>query len=402
MPEDMSGTTDRAGKARPGKRRRVVAYRLLLSVGAGLLALGACEIAFRLLGLAPVVHRIAPGDKDSAFRHSSNPILGYVFRENHRRAREEYTYINAHGQHDIERSYAKPPGRKRILLLGDSIVAGACLDDVNDTISRQMEKMYADEGIEVLNLSVPGYCTRAEVELLKVRGLKYRPDLVVLVFANNDYLNINLDMKHVPYDRPKSVEWLFLRSHLFRFVCLKLDWFGFHHQHAFAGVDWELYAPNVVTQRRTEQLANDPDQTTIRRYLDAVGPNNVASGLRMLKELAGKHGFDVLVAIWPHFEGRRIVDLETETVYMRAEGVFTVAGETELGIERIAKLNGIPSYRLSAYFRTHAGAHPPADADPEKAYTTGDHMHASAEGARVAAEAIKAIIDANPQYLDGR
>ena len=56
-----------------------------------------------------------------------------------------------------------------------------------------MERIYVDEGedVQVLNVATIGYCTRSEVELLRVKGLPFQPDRVVLVFVENDFDNFN-------------------------------------------------------------------------------------------------------------------------------------------------------------------------------------------------------------------
>ena len=391
---------NQAEEGRHVERRRGLARKLLLCACSALLAVGVCEITFRLMGLAPAVHRIRPRDKKSAFRCSNNLILGYVFKENHREGDDVYT--NSHGQRDIERSYAKPPGRKRILVLGDSVVAGTGIRDLNDTISRQLEKLYVNENVEVLNFGVDGYCTRAEVELLKVRGLKYQPDLVILVFTINDYFNINMDMQRIRHDRPGFVEWLFIRSHLFRFMCLKMNWFGFFHQQAFENVPVDLIQPNNVMRATIEKLDRESRSPTIKKYLDAMGDNNVEDGLRLLRELSGEHGFGVLMAIWPHFHGQDILDGESRGAYDYGHDISAVDEDTPLTIEGIAGQNGIRAFRLSGYFRSHLKTHPSAAEDAEKYYTNDDGMHPSPGGARVAAEALKAILDSNPEYLERR
>jgi hypothetical protein len=44
----------------------------------------------------------------------------------------------------------------------------------------------------------------------------------------------------------------------------------------------------------------------------AVGADNVASGLELLKQLSQEHGFDVLVAVWPDFSPKRVDDVRTQ------------------------------------------------------------------------------------------
>lgn len=378
-------------------RLRKLALKLLICVCSTLVGLGLCEIAFRLMGLAPAVRRITPGRSESMYRYSKNLALGYVFREGH--GDGGFPYINSHGQRDIERSYAKPPGRKRILLLGDSVVANSGRCRLDDVISRQLEKLYGDEDVEVLNFGVDGYCTRAEVELLKVRGIKYRPDVVILMFVNNDYFNINEDMHLVPFNRPKLVEWLFIRSHLFRFLCLKLNWFGFYHQQGFANLPWRRLLPNRVLRPTLEEFQKQTDCATIDRYLDAIGEDNVENGVQLLKELALEHGFRVLIGIWPQFRDDEIVDIETHGMFNYADRAFPVDDSGTLAIEEIARRNGIPTFRFSRHFRAHWKAHPSLVRNPRTYYTEEDGLHPVLEGARVAAEALKAQLDSNPEYF---
>ena len=98
---------------------------------------------------------------------------------------------NSHGLRDVERQFEKKPGVKRIILLGDSVVEGINYVDDNETIARQLETQFAGQQTEVLNLGTAGYCTQAEVELLKMKGLRYRPDFVLHVFTPNDFQNFN-------------------------------------------------------------------------------------------------------------------------------------------------------------------------------------------------------------------
>jgi len=179
-----------------------------LALVATALALGVGELIVRTLGVAPEVRAIGVSSRDSVFKRSTNPILSYELKANYRNDKPDLRLncesTNSHGLRDIERSIDKPPGVKRVILLGDSIVEGYGIRE-SDTISRQLERLYADGMTEVLNFGVSGYCTLAEVELLGVKGIAFSPDQVVLVFAENDFDNFN--MNAVPMgetiDRPE-------------------------------------------------------------------------------------------------------------------------------------------------------------------------------------------------------
>jgi tetratricopeptide (TPR) repeat protein len=61
-------------------------------------------------------------------------------------------------------------------------------------------------------------------------------------------------------------------------------------------------------------------------------------------------------------------------------------------VERLARMNGIPAVRLSPYFREDLEAQP-GPVNVRKHYTIGDTLHPSPAGSRVAAEALKRILE---------
>jgi tetratricopeptide (TPR) repeat protein len=320
--------------------------------------LAVAEIGLRLLRIAPAVKPIELSGEATVYKRSSDPILGFELKADYRNDDADlvtsYPSTNSHGQRDVERAIDKQPGTERIILLGDSVVEGERLRDIDDLMSRQLERLF-DDGTEVLNFGVSGYCTRAEIELLETKGLRFDPDVVVLVFVDNDFDNFNLELSDPDSarHRPRLVKFLFLRSHLFRLAAIRLNLFGF-----------------------------GDDANPRRAGRSAIGDNNVVEGLRRLRELADAHGFEPLIAIWPGFRDDGIVD-----------GPFMPGSEDDLVIERLARMFGLPAVRMSISFRAHHASL--ADArSPRLLYTTdGDTMHPSVEGSRVAALALKRALD---------
>jgi tetratricopeptide (TPR) repeat protein len=329
----------------------------LTAVAAAAVALGMAEALARALGLAPGVHPIDVTGNRSVFQRSADPILGFELKRGYRNQDPDFvvTYerTNAHGQRDRERSLAKPPGTRRVLLLGDSVVEGSGLRDLDDTLSRWMERLSGDPRLEVLNFGVSGYCTLAEVRLLELKGLAFSPDVVVVVFVENDFDNFNRQLFQLDAARPRPawVKPLFLGSHLFRTAALAFDWFG---------------------------LAADADP--MARNQAAIGDDNVARGLARLRELALAHGFAPALAVWPRF-----ADADVEDAHP------VPGGGGALVVERLAAAQGIPALRLSEAFRRDRARRPEA-AGPRLLYTNGDGMHPSPEGARVAARALLAAL----------
>lgn len=99
--------------------------------------------------------------------------------------------------------------------------------------------------------------------MLRQKGLQFDPDLVIVVFVENDFTNFQEETNYIDgiYDRPEIVERLFRALHLFRLACLKLNLFGYGQE-----------ADPVYWNRR------------------ALGDNNVVEGLSMLGNLPRSTG----------------------------------------------------------------------------------------------------------------
>lgn len=337
----------------------------LLTLVATLAGLGICEVGIRLLNLAPPVHAIWRDDPDSFYERSANPLLNYVIKPDFSRTVNGLAATsNEHGFRDRSRAKAKADGVRRVILLGDSVVEGISYSTDENTISRQLENLYPDGRTEVLNMGISGYCTRAEVALLKEKGLAFKPDLVVLLFVLNDYNNFNPEHTYSGgvADRPTWAKHLFVRSAAFRLASLQWNWFGF-----------------------TEET--DP----ARRNRQAIGDNNVVTGLAELRRLANRHDFEVMVVAWPVFDDTYI-------------GYPNPIGPPPLVIERLATMYGLPSFRFDHPFRNHWQAMDPRP-NPRFHYTVdGDKMHPTAATAKLAAEFLKPLLDSvipSPPYQEG-
>lgn len=281
---------------------------------------------------------------------STDPLLGYEIKPSFRA-----TYpagdasSNRHGRRDRERTPAKANGTRRILVLGDSVVEGINYVDDENTITRQWEKLYPDGETEVLNFGTSGYCTLAEVALLRKKGLAFKPDLVVVLFVYNDFDNFNPE--HTVgvgvTERPVWSKHLFIASSLFRYLCLSFNWFEF---------------------------ASETDPTALNRA--AIGDNNVVEGFRQLREMANEHQFQVLIATWPAFGDREIFQ-----PHEMPDG--------RLIVERLAAMNGLPIVRLVDHFESAWMETRPLP-NPRLAYTVrGDGMHPNAVGATLAARILR-------------
>ncbi|UCE86716.1 MAG: SGNH/GDSL hydrolase family protein, partial [Deltaproteobacteria bacterium] len=160
--------------------------RLLLVGFTTLLGLGAIEIALRLVyPVEPVFLRddpvygnfYKPGMKAHWLRETDEPVL---------------VEINSKALRDVERAYEKPPGSVRVLVLGDSMVGGFNVP-LEHLLGRRLEHRLRAGGrapaAEVVSAGIQGFSTGQELLFLRHEGLKYQPDVIVLVFyEGNDFL----------------------------------------------------------------------------------------------------------------------------------------------------------------------------------------------------------------------
>jgi lysophospholipase L1-like esterase len=171
-----------------GELPRAVSRGLGLAVSAAVfvLAAGAAELAVRALRPA---WRPPPAGGVPFIR--ADPNLGWRLREGwrgpfvlpHRTTRVE---ISAQGLRDDEISPRPGPGRRRVLLLGDSFAWGFGVER-EEMFDRILEER--TPGLEIVNESVPGYGTDQELLLFEAQGVGFHPELVLLLFHPNDLLN---------------------------------------------------------------------------------------------------------------------------------------------------------------------------------------------------------------------
>lgn len=91
--------------------------------------------------------------------------------------------INQHGLHDQEWSYEKRPGEVRVLLLGGEAADGigvARADRLSVRLAHLTDRRRGDR-VAAINATIPGYGPLEALRFLERRGLRYAPDVVVLL-----------------------------------------------------------------------------------------------------------------------------------------------------------------------------------------------------------------------------
>ena len=120
------------------------------------------------------------------YRRNFNPFLRYELIPG---AKYANVSINSDGFRGPEYSIPKPANTFRIIMLGDSETLCFSLIQ-SDTLTVQLENLLNQKPgsvhYEILNFGVEGYNIFQEMEMLKTKGLKYNPDLIILDYVLND------------------------------------------------------------------------------------------------------------------------------------------------------------------------------------------------------------------------
>lgn len=170
--------------------------KVFISTISCLFVLLAAEVIMRLSwGMSGWVER-------PIYRRSANPYLRYELVPG---AVSGNILVNADGFRGPDYPLVKPEGVFRIIMLGDSETLSIMLSE-RESLAAQLEDELnqgaAKSRYEVLNFGVEGYNTFQELEQLRVKGLKYQPDLIILNYVLNDpepgeyYFNKSFLMRH--------------------------------------------------------------------------------------------------------------------------------------------------------------------------------------------------------------
>jgi lysophospholipase L1-like esterase len=163
--------------------------RILPKVGlaavAVCVALGVCELGARLIFPPPPI-----ASREPQIGYLYDPEIRYVMAPSQKGWIDDGpTTINSLGFRGSEVAVPKPPGRFRVVFIGDSLTLGWGVAD-NETFAARLERLlherFGNRDLDVVNLGVGGYDTRQEVTVLARNVSRLEPDLVLVGFYSND------------------------------------------------------------------------------------------------------------------------------------------------------------------------------------------------------------------------
>ncbi len=181
-------------KGAPKPRRTLfLAGTSLLSL---LLAFASGEVLTRLLWKDP----FALKTDERTLSYGYDRELGWFPTANSTHQFADERLISIHNNADGFRDVAHgAKSSKRIAFLGDSFVWGYDVEE-NDRFTEKLQGRIPSW--EVLNLGVSGYGTDQEYLLLQKWFDRYQPDVLVLIFSDNDVEENTLNLVHGGYYKP--------------------------------------------------------------------------------------------------------------------------------------------------------------------------------------------------------
>ena len=202
----------------------------------GLLLLG--SVLFALLVGEGIIRTVQPQElgnwtytRDGLTLHLPN-MTQFSSRFGHK------IVTNSAGMRDHEHELTKPPGVFRILVLGDSFMEAnqVKFEDAFASVLEQRLKEGARRPVEVINAGVSGWGTDDELTYFTRRGIKYRPDLILVAMTLHNDVSDNLREEYHEFrngrieQRPvtlmswgsfailKVKEWMASHSHIYQVV----------------------------------------------------------------------------------------------------------------------------------------------------------------------------------------
>jgi lysophospholipase L1-like esterase len=167
--------------------------KLLLLLASTICALVIAEVSVRVFFPKGNEPKIRTGLFTKAF-WETDELLGWRQLPNAKsKWKNVPVVINSKGLRDKEYDYERKSGITRMLVLGDSFVWGWGVK-LEDMFTKIIERQ--NNNLEVISMGIPGYSTDQEFLWLKEEGLKYKPDILLLLINGHDF-STNL---HYMYD----------------------------------------------------------------------------------------------------------------------------------------------------------------------------------------------------------
>lgn len=203
-------------------------------------------------------------------RESPNPKIGHVHEPSAQaHLMDVDVQINSDGLRDGEHA-VEHDGRYRIAVLGDSLTFGWGVAEPDTFATRLETALNRRYPTEILNFGTGNYNSEQEVNLFLEKGLKYKPDKVVVFFFIND-----------AEPTPRKADWAFL----YRSRLVTLAWSRLHALESNLGDRGSFYRTYYADLYRPDAPGWQRAQAALRQLRDVCAERGIALQVVLLPEL---------------------------------------------------------------------------------------------------------------------
>lgn len=221
-------------------------------------------------------------------------------------------------------------GKKKIMIIGDSFVAGHGICSVKDRFGDQLQAKLGD-GYAVFNVAVNGWGTPEETYFPLL--YPYKPDIVILSYFVNDIRNAITLTNHPYPDLIPRPDWMlnsflkdsYLVDYLYWQIIYKREFADSNRQLWQALLD-SYFVPDIWAEHQKEML--------------------------QITDWAKKNNTPLIVIVWPTLEDIPSSAKQTALV----EGVFKSQGATVISASELFK-NDPPSSLVVSGIDSHPNEH---------------------------------------------
>ncbi|MFA5389409.1 MAG: SGNH/GDSL hydrolase family protein [Candidatus Omnitrophota bacterium] len=253
----------------------------------------------KVMGSLPEIESGKEAGLGQIIRPSANPKIIYELRPDmdvyFANAAVKTNHIGCRSDRNIH--LKKDAGTVRILGLGDSYMFGQGVNqekNLLDVLEAELNKRFTQRSWEVINAAVPGYNTVMEVETLKEKYLKYKPDIVIIEFIGNDF-----QLPNFIYD---VADWRDLKKSFFMELLVK----------KYSSLPSNFKLSGAPLNFKLGWGFEDDACRVPEMYKDAVGWDSYVRAMKILKKVQKKYGFDVISFLTLGYKDDRVFNLSTQ------------------------------------------------------------------------------------------
>jgi len=281
-------------------------HKIFLILIVSFVSLCAVEILYRIYLFGwnsvsyPMMKSIHPLD-DTLIQKSSVPGLPYELKPNVNTYYKKARFVtNAEGLRDKEYARVKPQDVFRIAVIGDSFSFpdGVEIKDAYHSILEERLNAKARlKKYEAINFSVGGYGPASYLTVLRLKALKYSPDLILLGFNpgnDYDYAKKTRARPYVPKRAPNSFFYSYSIEKIRDVARRRLAWTGNVYERLDQEIEGKALDPRNLNS--LESFFYDISALTTPKKIPVVIVNlNIwqtpPAYVRAVREMAERQGF---------------------------------------------------------------------------------------------------------------